>query len=57
MEHAESAGRVLVIIPTYKEAENITRIVPEVLRQDPRIDLAPHRDPRNETSARGRLDP
>jgi dolichol-phosphate mannosyltransferase len=39
MEHTESAGRVLVVIPTYREAENITRILPEVLRQDPRIDI------------------
>lgn len=39
MAAAESAGRTLVVIPTYNEAENITRIVPEVLRQDPRIDV------------------
>jgi dolichol-phosphate mannosyltransferase len=39
MEHTESAGRVLIIIPTYREAENITRIIPEILRQDPRIDI------------------
>lgn len=27
----------LVIIPTYNERENITRLIPEVLRQDPRL--------------------
>jgi dolichol-phosphate mannosyltransferase len=31
--------RVLVIIPTYDEAQNLPRIVPEVLEQDPRIDV------------------
>jgi len=31
--------RVLVIIPTYDEAENLPRIVPEVLKQDERIDV------------------
>lgn len=31
--------RVLVIIPTYDEAENLPRIVPRVLKQDPRIDV------------------
>lgn len=31
--------RILVIIPTYDEAENLPRIVPRVLRQDPRIDV------------------
>jgi dolichol-phosphate mannosyltransferase len=31
--------RVLVIIPTYDEAENLPRIVPEVLEQDERIDV------------------
>lgn len=31
--------RVLVIIPTYDEAENLPRIVPRVLEQDPRIDV------------------
>lgn len=29
--------RILVIIPTYDEAENLPRIVPRVLEQDPRI--------------------
>ncbi|MDH7514393.1 MAG: polyprenol monophosphomannose synthase [Bacteroidota bacterium] len=31
--------RALVIIPTYNEAENIRSIVPEVLRQDPCIEV------------------
>ena len=31
--------RILVIIPTYDEAENLPRIVPAVLEQDPRIDV------------------
>jgi dolichol-phosphate mannosyltransferase len=31
--------RVLVIIPTYDEAENLPRIVPAVLEQDERIDV------------------
>jgi dolichol-phosphate mannosyltransferase len=32
-------ARSLVIIPTYNEAENITRLIPEVLRQDPGIEV------------------
>ena len=39
MAAAESAGRALVVIPTYNESENIARIIPEVLRQDPRVDV------------------
>lgn len=31
--------RILVIIPTYDEAENLPRIVPRVLEQDDRIDV------------------
>jgi dolichol-phosphate mannosyltransferase len=31
--------RILVIIPTYDEAENLPRIVPRVLEQDARIDV------------------
>jgi dolichol-phosphate mannosyltransferase len=31
--------KVLVVIPTYNEAENITRIVPEVLLQGPNIEV------------------
>lgn len=30
-----SYPKSLVIIPTYNEKENITLIIPEVLRQDP----------------------
>jgi dolichol-phosphate mannosyltransferase len=33
------AEKALVIIPTYNEIENIRRIVPQVLEQDPRIDV------------------
>ena len=33
------AERALVIIPTYNERENITRIVPLVLEQDPRLEV------------------
>lgn len=32
-------ARILVIIPTYDEAENLPRIVPRVLEQDPRIEV------------------
>lgn len=32
-------ARILVIIPTYDEAENLPRIVPRVLEQDDRIDV------------------
>lgn len=31
--------RILVIIPTYDEAENLPRIVPRVLEQDARVDV------------------
>jgi dolichol-phosphate mannosyltransferase len=34
-----SIGRVLVIIPTYNERENIVRIVPAVLAQVPTVDI------------------
>ncbi|TFG51424.1 MAG: polyprenol monophosphomannose synthase [Gemmatimonadales bacterium] len=33
------AERALVAIPTYNEAENIARIIPLVLEQDPRIEV------------------
>jgi len=33
------AERALVIIPTYNESENLRRIVPQVLEQDPRIEV------------------
>lgn len=31
--------RGLVIVPTYNESENVTRIVPRILDQDPRLDV------------------
>ena len=31
--------RTLIIIPTYNERENISRIIPAVLAQDPSIDV------------------
>ena len=31
--------RALVIVPTYNESENITRIVPQILSQDPRLEV------------------
>jgi len=31
--------KYLVIIPTYNEKENIQRIIPEVLKQSPGIDI------------------
>ena len=33
------AERALVAIPTYNEAENIARIIPRVLEQDPRLEV------------------
>lgn len=33
------AGRALVVMPTYNEAENITGIIPAVLKQDPLFDI------------------
>lgn len=36
---AELAERALVIIPTYNERENIPRLVPMVLEQDPRLEI------------------
>ncbi|MEJ2217085.1 MAG: polyprenol monophosphomannose synthase [Gemmatimonadota bacterium] len=35
----DSAGRALVIVPTYNERHNVERIVPQILAQDPRIDV------------------
>ena len=32
-------SRILVILPTYNEAENVPEIVPSILRQDNRIDV------------------
>jgi dolichol-phosphate mannosyltransferase len=34
-----AARRAVIIIPTYNEVENITRIVPDVLAQDPGLDV------------------
>ncbi|MDX2121042.1 MAG: polyprenol monophosphomannose synthase [Gemmatimonadota bacterium] len=31
--------RILVIVPTYNEAENLPQIVPEILKQDPRLEV------------------
>jgi len=31
--------RILVIVPTYNEATNISQIVPAILRQDPRLEV------------------
>ena len=33
------AERALVAVPTYNEAENIARIIPRVLEQDPRLEV------------------
>lgn len=35
----DNAQRALVIIPTYNERDNLKRLVPEVLRRDPRLDV------------------
>ena len=32
-------SRAIVVIPTYNEAENLPLLVPEVLEQDPRIEV------------------
>lgn len=34
-----SGERALVIVPTYNESENVTRIVPMILSQDPRLEV------------------
>lgn len=31
--------RILVIVPTYNEAKNLPQIVPEILKQDPRLEV------------------
>jgi dolichol-phosphate mannosyltransferase len=33
------AERILVVVPTYNEIKNLPQIVPEILRQDPRIEV------------------
>ncbi|HEY8484885.1 MAG TPA: polyprenol monophosphomannose synthase [Longimicrobiales bacterium] len=35
----DNASRALVIIPTYNERDNITRLIPDVLAQDARLDV------------------
>ncbi len=35
----DTAGRALVIVPTYNEKHNVERIVPQILAQDARIDV------------------
>ena len=35
----KSRQRALVVMPTYNETENISRIIPEVLKQSPQIDI------------------
>jgi dolichol-phosphate mannosyltransferase len=40
MESAEQRpGRGLVVIPTFNEAENIPRLIPDILGRDPRLDV------------------
>jgi dolichol-phosphate mannosyltransferase len=36
---AARLDRLLVIVPTYNEAKNLTMIVPAILRQDPRLEV------------------
>ncbi len=36
---SDQEARFLVIVPTYNEADNLPRIVPRILEQDPRIDV------------------
>lgn len=38
-ESRNAAGRALVVMPTYNEAESLGELVPRVLDQDPRIDV------------------
>ena len=38
-ERERGHGRALVILPTYNEAENLEKIVPEILEADDRIDV------------------
>ena len=41
MASAETTGveKTLVVIPTYNEAQNIARLLPEILRQNPALDV------------------
>ena len=36
---SDQDGRFVVILPTYNEADNLPRIVPDILEQDPRLDV------------------
>ena len=36
---SETRSRALVIVPTYNERENLPRLVPQVLAEDPRLDV------------------
>jgi dolichol-phosphate mannosyltransferase len=35
----EKGRRALVVIPTYNESENLPRLIPEILKQDPHIEM------------------
>ncbi len=39
MAHGEEMRKGLVVVPTFNEAENIGRLIPEILRQDPRLEV------------------
>ena len=39
LEERTPVQHVLVIVPTYNERDNVTRILPLILEQDPRIDI------------------
>lgn len=39
MSSPVGAGRALVIVPTYNERENLPRLLPMILEQDPRLDI------------------
>jgi len=36
---SSGTGRALVIVPTYNEKENLPRLIPMILEEDPRIDV------------------
>ncbi len=36
---SDQGARFLVIVPTYNEADNLPRLIPSILEQDPRIDV------------------
>ncbi len=39
MAHGEDVRKGLVVVPTFNEAENIGRLIPDILRQDPRLEV------------------